>query len=147
MLIWLAFWLQSGAGVEIVVSPQGLDSNPGTREAPLATPARARDLARERRGKGPVVILLRGGTYALAEPLRFLPAFARGLPQDSQRNRHDDEKNSGQEEPLDPVGKDDHRNPPLLMTCISGPVLPEYLISSILVGLAPGLSRKDEFKH
>ncbi len=73
MLIWLAFWLQSGAGVEIVVSPQGLDSNPGTREAPLATPARARDLARERRGKGPVVILLRGGTYALAEPLRFLP--------------------------------------------------------------------------
>ena len=37
--------------VELFVAPDGSDSNPGTREAPLATPAAARDALRERRAR------------------------------------------------------------------------------------------------
>jgi hypothetical protein len=54
---------------DFFVSPAGKDTNPGTKEAPFATVTRARDAARER--KKPATIVLRGGTYFLAEPLVF----------------------------------------------------------------------------
>jgi hypothetical protein len=57
------------------VAPGGSDRNPGTRDRPFATPARAREAVRElkrRHGgalKSPVTVQLRGGTFPLAEPL------------------------------------------------------------------------------
>lgn len=68
----------SAAGrVELYVSPQGNDSNPGTREKPLATVRGARDTVRNLKDEGPleepVTVILRGGTYRLEEPLRFTP--------------------------------------------------------------------------
>jgi parallel beta-helix repeat protein len=68
------------------VAPDGNDAWSGTLAAPnadgsdgpFATPARARDAARERRAKqpakGPLTVLIRGGRYELAEPLTFTPA-------------------------------------------------------------------------
>jgi parallel beta-helix repeat protein len=68
------------------VAPDGNDTWSGTRAAPnadrsdgpFATPARARDAARELRAKqppkGPLTVLIRGGRYELAEPLTFTPA-------------------------------------------------------------------------
>ncbi len=55
-------------GAELYVSPTGNDAHPATATQPLATLARARDLARTLRGE-PVSILLGGGTYYLSEPL------------------------------------------------------------------------------
>jgi hypothetical protein len=55
---------------EIYVSPGGDDSQPGTLDKPLATIARARDVAREIDGE-PVTIYLRGGTYYLGQPVVF----------------------------------------------------------------------------
>lgn len=54
--------------VTFVVSPEGRDSNPGTQEAPLLTPAAARDRAREAAG-GPHRIVLMPGEYFLRETL------------------------------------------------------------------------------
>jgi hypothetical protein len=62
--------LQADPG-ELHVSPSGKDTDPGTREAPLATLARARDAARRPTGAGPRTVVLRGGTYFLPEPLVF----------------------------------------------------------------------------
>jgi hypothetical protein len=64
---------------EIWVAPGGADTNPGTRELPLASPARALRQAREmRRLRDPAVaegvrLVLRGGEYALTEPLLIRP--------------------------------------------------------------------------
>jgi hypothetical protein len=64
---------------ELWVAPDGSDAAPGTKEQPLATPARALRAARElRRLDSPVVadgirIILRGGEYALTEPLLLRP--------------------------------------------------------------------------
>lgn len=61
---------------EIYVSTAGADSNPGTREKPLATPAGARAAVRKLTAAGlkaPVTVLLAGGTYELAEPLVLGP--------------------------------------------------------------------------
>ena len=59
--------------IELFVAPDGSDSNPGTREAPLATPAAARDALRARRAEaaapGPAVVNLRGGAYRITETL------------------------------------------------------------------------------
>ncbi|HSI85811.1 MAG TPA: right-handed parallel beta-helix repeat-containing protein [Candidatus Methylacidiphilales bacterium] len=54
----------------IYVAPDGNDQGDGSQSNPFATPLRARDAVREtlRRGVGAEVIL-RGGTYQLAEPL------------------------------------------------------------------------------
>lgn len=50
------------------------EPNADRTEGPLATPQRARDLLREREDRsGPATVLLRGGTYFLAEPLRLEP--------------------------------------------------------------------------
>jgi hypothetical protein len=78
----LAFPATAAAGsgaatAPIWVSPRGSDANPGTKAAPFATLARAqravRQSLRERPGAGATVIL-RGGTYRLAHPLRLGPA-------------------------------------------------------------------------
>jgi hypothetical protein len=61
--------------VSVHVSPSGDDDNPGTAAAPVATPARARELARERVAAGDTVtVLLAGGTYRLTAPLAFTAA-------------------------------------------------------------------------
>jgi hypothetical protein len=60
---------------EFYVAPDGNDANPGTREQPFATPARARDAVREakQQASGPITVFFRGGTYFLEQPLRFGP--------------------------------------------------------------------------
>lgn len=74
----LAF-VSSAFAAELWVAPDGADTNPGTPEQPLATPARALRQAREwRRLQDPAVaggvrIILRGGDYALTEPLLIRP--------------------------------------------------------------------------
>lgn len=54
--------------IELFVAPDGNDSNPGTRQAPLATLEAARDLLRRRRQGGRLppggaAVVLRGGRY------------------------------------------------------------------------------------
>jgi hypothetical protein len=67
------------SAAELWVAPTGADSNPGTREQPLATPAFALRKARELRrlqdssAADGVRIVLRGGEYALTEPLFVRP--------------------------------------------------------------------------
>ena len=59
---------------DIYVSPEGSDDNAGTRESPVATLFRARDLVREIRKEHPewsVIVYLRGGTYSLYETFRL----------------------------------------------------------------------------
>ncbi|MBO7763142.1 MAG: hypothetical protein J6T24_10125 [Clostridia bacterium] len=58
--------LSASASAEIFVSPDGDDSAPGTKDAPLRTPAAA--LARAA-GRGGVTVTLRGGSYATSAPL------------------------------------------------------------------------------
>ncbi len=65
--------------VELWVSPAGDDDNPGTRERPFATPARALRQARELRRLNDrsvvtgVRIILREGVYPLVDPLFVRP--------------------------------------------------------------------------
>jgi len=58
------------SAAELYVSPKGDDANPGTKQKPLATAARARDLARGVEGE-PITVYLTGGTHYLSEPLVF----------------------------------------------------------------------------
>ena len=69
---------------DLYVAVDGNDNNPGTAEAPLASIARARDLLRPRLAAGmnsDVLVLIRGGTYRLPQPLVF-------GPEDSGTDRH-----------------------------------------------------------
>jgi parallel beta-helix repeat protein len=62
--------------VAVFVSPTGDDKNPGADQKPLATLAGARDAVRRLRQKGatgPVEVLVKPGTYYLAEPLELGP--------------------------------------------------------------------------
>ena len=62
------------AAGEFYVAPTGSDANPGTKDKPFATVARARDAVRQlgpRRGAATVV--LRGGTHTLPETLVLGP--------------------------------------------------------------------------
>lgn len=67
------------SAAEIWVAPNGSDTNPGTREQPLLTPARGLRVAREMRRTATqpfneeVRINLRGGNYPLTEPLFIRP--------------------------------------------------------------------------
>jgi hypothetical protein len=61
------------ATVTIHVAPNGNDNNAGTAEAPVATPAKAQQLARAQPGND-VTVLLAGGTYRLSAPLVFTTA-------------------------------------------------------------------------
>jgi len=66
---------------EIFVAPNGKDSNPGTRESPLATPAAAQKAVRRlivAGLKAPVTVMFRGGTYRLEAPLAFGPEDSPG---------------------------------------------------------------------
>ncbi|WP_439381166.1 RICIN domain-containing protein [Amycolatopsis lexingtonensis] len=69
------------ATVTIAVAPTGDDANPGTPEQPVATPAKAQQLARAQSGASDVVVQLAGGTYRLSAPLKFTNA-------DSGQNGH-----------------------------------------------------------
>ena len=54
--------------VEFFVSPGGKDTNPGTRNAPFSSLARARDAVRKFKAKkqaGPITVTLRQGIYNL----------------------------------------------------------------------------------
>jgi len=53
------------------VAPNGADTNPGTLERPFATLGRAQQAARQARGRVPVTVCLREGTYYLPETLAF----------------------------------------------------------------------------
>jgi len=64
----------STPAADFVVAPDGNDANPGTRELPFATLARARDEVRSLRAGSPnrdVWVLLRGGTYRVKETVVF----------------------------------------------------------------------------
>ncbi|MFZ4775681.1 MAG: right-handed parallel beta-helix repeat-containing protein [Terrimicrobiaceae bacterium] len=80
-LLCLAAGLTSAPAGQIWVSPVGNDADPGTRSQPLATPERARDMARQQISSGQKVeIILLGGTYELKQPLE-LTAEDSGTPQ------------------------------------------------------------------
>ena len=66
---------QAAPSASIYVSPKGDDSNPGTKEKPLATIQRARDVVRAMKNaaKEPIEVLLLPGTYYLGESLVFGP--------------------------------------------------------------------------
>jgi len=68
----------AAGAVTIAVSPTGNDSNPGTADQPVATPARAQQLARAQSANNDVVVQLAGGTYRLAAPLTFSAADSPG---------------------------------------------------------------------
>ena len=58
---------------DIVVAPNGDDSNPGTQELPLKTPEGAKEKAKELVGvtDNTVTVWFREGTYLLENPLEF----------------------------------------------------------------------------
>jgi hypothetical protein len=62
------------ATVTIHVAPNGSDSNSGTADQPVATPAKAQQLARAQAASDDVVVQLAGGTYRLSAPLVFTTA-------------------------------------------------------------------------
>lgn len=57
--------------LELFISPSGRDTHPGTRQEPLATLEKARELVRSHKGSGPVTVFLQGGVYPLEEGLVF----------------------------------------------------------------------------
>ena len=69
----------AAAPIELHVSPAGNDSNPGTREKPLATPVGARDALRRMRAAvadaqervPPAEVVFEDGVYLLSEPVRL----------------------------------------------------------------------------
>ena len=59
---------------ELFVAIDGNDANPGTKDRPLATIAKAQELVRQKIAaglRGDVTVLLRAGTYRLQQPLVF----------------------------------------------------------------------------
>ncbi|MEU4393808.1 ricin-type beta-trefoil lectin domain protein [Kribbella sp. NPDC023855] len=67
--------------VRIVVAPNGNDRNAGSIDNPVASLAKAQELARARSADADVVVELAGGVHRLTEPLRLTSA-------DSGRNGH-----------------------------------------------------------
>jgi hypothetical protein len=67
----------AGFAKDFHVAPQGVDSNPGTKNQPFGTLAHARDVVRQEISRGlqeDVTVYLRGGVYELADTLAFGPA-------------------------------------------------------------------------
>jgi len=60
-------------GDDFHVAPSGNDAQLGTAREPFATLARAQRAARQAAGRGPVRVILRGGTYHLPATLVFTP--------------------------------------------------------------------------
>jgi len=75
MILAAAMASQMAVAGEYYVAAQGNDNNPGTLAKPFATLQRAQQAARkqrsEDRGQKSVTVLVRAGTYYLAEPLVF----------------------------------------------------------------------------
>ena len=65
--------VESGKPVALYVSPDGSDANPGSQTKPVASLARARDLARAVAGKNAVTVHVADGVYYLPETLLFTP--------------------------------------------------------------------------
>ena len=61
----------SAAAADLHVSPAGNDSNPGTKDRPLATFDGARKAARPLAGKEPVNVWFHDGVYYLPDTVRF----------------------------------------------------------------------------
>jgi len=72
VVILVSFCVPSFA-LELYVSPDGRDANPGTKSRPFATLTHARDTVRQlkKTSKGSITVYLRGGTYYLDKPLVF----------------------------------------------------------------------------
>ena len=73
------------AATELFVAPNGSDANPGTKDQPLATIAKAQELVRQKIAAGlsaDVTVQLRSGTYRLEQPLVFGPEDS-GTPQNA----------------------------------------------------------------
>ncbi len=65
---------------QIYVAPNGNDAAPGTQKQPVATPQKARDLAREQIKAGEnVEVILRAGNYELKAPLELNAADSGAL--------------------------------------------------------------------
>src|SRR5512136_1703372 len=67
----------AAAAADFHVAPNGNDADPGTKDKPFATPARAMAAVRALVSSGlktDVRVVLRGGTYALETPLVFTSA-------------------------------------------------------------------------
>ena len=62
------------SSVDLYVSPAGSDANSGSHSQPVASLARARDLARPQAGKKAVTVHVADGIYYLPETLVFTPA-------------------------------------------------------------------------
>ncbi len=67
----MAIAAQALSAATIFVSPTGDDANPGTQARPFATLMRAQAATRQAKGRDPVTVWLRGGTYYLAKTLEF----------------------------------------------------------------------------
>ena len=79
----LAAAVLSTGALEVHVDPDGLDTNPGTQDAPVATLAKARDVLRAsgKLGQEPATVTLADGVYYLPETLTL-------TPQDSGSEEH-----------------------------------------------------------
>lgn len=66
---------EAASSLSVYVSPKGYDGNPGTKEKPLATIQKARDVVRTTKNvaKGPIEVVLLPGTYYPGESLIFGP--------------------------------------------------------------------------
>ena len=78
LLVFCGCWMlfaSSAWSAEFYVAPGGNDSNPGTKDRPVATLVRARDLVKQLKSQAeePIQVVLRGGTYAVDEPLLLGP--------------------------------------------------------------------------
>ncbi len=61
----------SSSGQTIYVSPQGSDTNPGTKEKPVATCGAAQNLVRKSSKDQSTTVIFKSGTYYLPEPVIF----------------------------------------------------------------------------
>lgn len=80
LCVLLFFWACQGAGQTIYVSPEGKDSWGGTERRPVATLARAQELARAFPSDADVEVILADGVYYLPEPLRFTSRDSKECP-------------------------------------------------------------------
>ena len=76
--VYAAAPAQAATAITIAVSPTGNDNNPGTPDQPVASPAKAQQLARAQSATNDVTVQLAGGTYRLTSPLTFTAADSPG---------------------------------------------------------------------
>ena len=69
--LFFGFAMTSGWAADLHVAPSGDDSNPGTRELPLASFTAAQRAARNLAGHEPVTVWFAVGTYYLQNTIRF----------------------------------------------------------------------------